>query len=179
MYARVCFGLSCSLSLKAGHNFMKLGRHMLPSGFFSVNVAVCAALFFFLLQMAHVIPSTSCLVNFIMGYDKPSISSQMYWSHSRDRKEMRGNQRRIIARHLTSDWSQVVIVDSAIPSSIYLLYCLRPWKITICLRGLYSLPNIWHRLSFGLQSVWDKSSTKEKVWACQLWGFLIFLCLMS
>lgn len=59
---------------------------------FSVTVAVCAPLFFFLSQMAHVIPSASCLVSFKMGYDEPSISSRIYWSHRGKRRKW-GRQR--------------------------------------------------------------------------------------
>lgn len=53
----------------------------------SVSVAVCAPLFFFLLQMAHVIRSTSCLVSFIMGYDEPSISARVRSSHRGKRRK--------------------------------------------------------------------------------------------
>lgn len=113
-HIHVCLFRSEFLSVFEGRSWlyqiMKLRRQRAALWpFFSVTVAVCAPLIFFLSQMAHVITSASCLVSFIIGYDEPSISSQIYWG-LRGKRRKWGRQRvdhswPIISRSLTTHWS--------------------------------------------------------------------------
>lgn len=126
----------------------------------SVSVAVCAPLFFFLSQMAHVIPPTSCLVSFMMGYDEPSISAWVHSSHRGKRRKWgrkRGDHRwPISSRLLTFDWSQGGFVDSEVESVIFTVL---DSETQICLRGLY---NMWHPLSVPLHLIWMRKKTWHK-----------------
>lgn len=133
--------------------------------FSSVMVTACAGLFSSLWEAAADISPAARLVNFIMRNERRSISSPVCCSHSEDEKETRrdggggwGGDRGIIRRGLTFDWTSQAIADSAVPSLIYWLFCLRLWQIRLCLRGLSSLRKCLNTLVFNLpQALFEDS----------------------
>lgn len=133
--------------------------------FSSVMVTACAGLFSSLWEAAADISPAARLVNFVMRNERQSISSPVCRSHSEAEKETRrdggggwGSDRGIIRRGLTFDWTSQAIADSAVPSLIYWLFCLRLWQIRLCLRGLSSLRKCLNTLVFNLpQALFEDS----------------------